>query len=82
MTRHSQSNSGRIEDQGRGIGVNSREDVEQRAREIAKIAGRSEPSVADRAQAKAELLDQTLPSTVSEDDEVSILCCFDGLGDE
>jgi hypothetical protein len=60
-----------MEDKGRGIGVNSPQDLERRALEIAQIAGRTEPSVDDRAQARAELMDRALPQTVSEDDEVS-----------
>jgi hypothetical protein len=48
-------------------GVSSPQDLEKRAKEIALIAGRTEPTPSDRQQARAELLATDLPPTVSED---------------
>lgn len=46
---------GRIEEGGAGIGVPTPEEVEQRARELAKMAGRSKANQADHDQAQSEL---------------------------
>jgi hypothetical protein len=69
MAKISQLNNGKVEQRGRPVGVNSRKDVERRAKDIALIAGRTEVNDVDRAQARAELLDRNLPPTVAEDAE-------------
>lgn len=46
---------GRIEEGGAGIGAPTPEEVEQRARELAKMAGRLKANKADRDQAQGEL---------------------------
>jgi hypothetical protein len=54
---------------GQGAGEITRGDIEQRAREIAVIQGRSEDDVtaADRAQAQAEMSGELLPATTVDD---------------
>lgn len=46
---------GRIEEGGSGIGAPTPAEVEQRARELALIAGRAHPNASDRRNARAEL---------------------------
>jgi hypothetical protein len=67
MTRITQLKNGRMEEHGKEAGVFSPDDVERRALEIARIAGRSSVTPDDRTQAHAELRSEQLPPTVSED---------------
>ncbi len=68
-TSQNSSVPGKTEVHGRGTGTISRDDIEQRAREIAKIKGRSEEEIFsdDREQARPELLGESLPDTQLED---------------
>src|SRR5581483_11422848 len=72
MARISQSKTGKVEEHGKAVGTVSPQDVEQRAREIARIAGRDRPTPEDRIQARDELLDRDLPPTVAQDAAVSM----------
>lgn len=71
MARISLQKHGKVEEHGKAVGVCSPEDVERRAREIARIGGRDEPTETDRERARRELLDENLPPTVSEDADAS-----------
>jgi hypothetical protein len=59
----------KMELSGRGVGGASPADLERRAHELALIAGRTQATDEDRAQAKAEFQDRDLPATVNEDAE-------------
>ena len=61
------SNTPKIELSGEGLGVASPADVAQRARELALIAGRTEPSDDDLRQAQGEFQDRNLPAGINED---------------
>lgn len=61
------TNTPKIELSGNGLGVASLADVEQRARELALIAGRAEVTDEDRQQARDEFQDRDLPATINED---------------
>jgi hypothetical protein len=61
------SNTPKIELKGEGLGVASPAEVEQRARELALIAGRTEVTDEDRQQAHAEFQVRNLPAGVNED---------------
>lgn len=65
----SQNGSPRVEVGGKGVGVNSRADVNRRAKELALIDGRTEATDEDRARARAEFQDRDLPDAVNEDAE-------------
>ncbi len=67
MTRIPQSNRGRVEEHGKEAGVFSRDDVERRALEIARISGRKSTTPQDREQALAELRAERLPDTTTQD---------------
>ena len=58
---HEGSVPGRIEERTAGFGLPSEDEIEERAKEIAIIQGRSKAHVteADRAQARRELLGET-----------------------
>lgn len=72
MTRIPQLNTGKMEAHGKPLGVNSPAELETRAREIAQINGRAEPTVDDRAQARRELGNGALPPGVTEDAEAGM----------
>lgn len=59
--------SQKLEVRGKGVGGFSEGDLDRRAREIARIENRDEPSESDRAQALAEFRDRNLPDAVNED---------------
>ena len=61
------SNTPKIELSGQGLGVASPTEVEQRARELALIAGRENVTDEDRSQARGEFQDRNLPAGVNED---------------
>lgn len=61
------SNTPKIELSGEGLGVPSRADVEQRARELALIAERTAVTDEDRLQAQAEFEEGDLPAVINED---------------
>jgi hypothetical protein len=67
MTRIPQFNRGRVEEHGKEAGVFSPDDVERRALEIARIAGRKDVTPDDREQARAELSAARLPAATTED---------------
>ena len=58
-----------MEVHGTGVGAFTKADVERRARELALIANRTEPTDEDRALALAEFRDRHLPDAVNEDAE-------------
>jgi hypothetical protein len=60
--------SPKVEQQGEGVGVPSPRDIERRARELARIAGHR-VNDEDRALARAEFQDRTLPAAVNEDED-------------
>lgn len=72
MTRISQQSRGKVEEHGKPVGVSSPNDLERRARELARIDGRQEPTSDDRARARAELMNLNLPPTVSQDADASM----------
>jgi hypothetical protein len=59
----------KVERHGEGVGPATDDDIEQRAKELARIAGRKEVTDDDRANARAEFLDRNLPDPVNEDAE-------------
>jgi hypothetical protein len=67
MTRISQFNRGRVEEHGQEAGVFSPDDVQRRALDIARIAGRLTVTPQDREQALAELRSERLPAATTED---------------
>jgi hypothetical protein len=71
MPKSSRANAPKIEVRGEGVSGFSRDDIERRARELALIAGRSDPNEDDRSRAIAELRDRHLPDAVNEDAESS-----------
>lgn len=60
--------SPKVSQHGKGVGVPSAADIERRASELARIAGRA-VSDEDRQTARAEFQDRTLPDTVNDDAE-------------
>lgn len=70
MNQRDETNGGKIESHGNGIGVPGREDVERRAREIAMIDERDpdEFTDADWTQARRELLGESDNTPPEEDD--------------
>lgn len=72
MTRISLQKHGKVEEHGKAVGVSSPQDLERRARELARIDGRDEPSADDRERARLELLNENLPPTVSQDADASM----------
>lgn len=69
MRKSSTRTNGRVSLHGQGAGALSWEDAEARAKEIARINGRTRVNETDREQARAELRDQALPPTTGEDAE-------------
>jgi hypothetical protein len=61
------TNTPKIELSGKGLGAASPAEVQQRARELALIAGRTEANDEDRRQAHAEFQDRNLPAGINED---------------
>ena len=57
----------KMEVSGLGVGGVSPAELERRAHELALIAGRTETTDEDRAQAEAEFQDRNLPAAVNED---------------
>ena len=66
--KSSDSKAGKITTHGDGLGLPDRDDVQQRAEEIASIEGHA-PSSEDREQAEHELAGDTLPPTTDDDAE-------------
>ncbi len=71
MSKFNDPTEGRTELHGRDTGPITDEQIEQRAREIALINGRSSEEIFsdDRASAREELMGHELPATTSEDGE-------------
>jgi hypothetical protein len=69
MPKSSKAHSSKIEVGGEGVSGFSFADIERRARELALIENRTEPNDDDRARARAEFRDRTLPDAVNEDAE-------------
>ena len=69
MNNSEKSPDGRMEVRGRETGEITEDMIEQRAREIAEINGRSPDEIFadDRAAAREELMGQRLPATTEED---------------
>jgi hypothetical protein len=67
MRKQSTRTNGRVTLHGEGAGVPSWDDAEARAKEIARINGRTRVTENDREQARDELRAQTLPPTTGED---------------
>jgi hypothetical protein len=67
MTKFSRESQQKVELQGRGVSGFSEADVTRRARELAMIGDRAEPTEEDRVRALAEFRDQHLPDTVNDD---------------
>jgi hypothetical protein len=63
------NSTSKVEQHGDGLGVATEADIERRARELARIAGRREVTEQDRQNARAEFQDQNLPDPVNEDAE-------------
>ncbi len=61
----------KIELKGRGTGGFTKADLERRAKEIAEINNRLEPTEQDRQQARSEFLDRDLPPALNEDADTS-----------
>jgi hypothetical protein len=68
MMKRTLKSSPKVAQQGEGVGVPSPRDIERRAKELARIAGRRVTDE-DRAQARAEFQDRTLPAAINEDAE-------------
>lgn len=64
---HAPEPTHRLEVAGQGLGVPAPADVERRARELALIGGRAEPTEEDRAAARSEFLDRDVPPSLNED---------------
>lgn len=58
----------KMELQGEGFGVASPNEVERRARELALIDGRTDPTLEDRQRARAEFQDREVPAATTEED--------------
>ena len=69
MAKHSKDSTPKVELRGRGVGAFTKADVERRARELALIDNRTEPTNEDRAAARAEFGDRHLPDGVNDDAE-------------
>lgn len=67
MRKQSTRTNGRVTLHGEGAGVPSWDDAETRAKEIARINGRTRVTENDREQARDELRAQNLPPTTGED---------------
>lgn len=67
MRKNQPRTNGRVTLHGEGAGVLSWEDAEKRAKEIARINGRTRVTENDREQARDELRSQALPPTTGED---------------
>jgi hypothetical protein len=67
MRKQSTRTNARVTLHGEGAGVPSWEDAETRAKEIARINGRTRVTENDREQARDELRAQALPPTTGED---------------
>lgn len=67
MRKQSTRTNGRVTLRGEGAGVPSWDDAEARAKEIARINGRTRATENDREQARDELRAQSLPPTTGED---------------
>lgn len=61
-----------METHGQPLGGASLADLESRAREIAQIDGRTTPTVADREEARRELLNIDLPPTLEQNADDSM----------
>jgi hypothetical protein len=64
--------AGKIMDRGKGAGVFSPDDVENRARAIARTEGRADVREDDRRRATDELQGRALPPTADTDAECSL----------
>lgn len=69
MSNSSPQKTPKVQLSGEGMGVYTQADVERRARELALIDNRTEPTDEDRARALAEFQDRNLPDTVTEDED-------------
>jgi hypothetical protein len=69
MPKSSRANTPKIEVRGEGVSGFSQADIERRARELALIDNRTEPTEEDRTRALAEYGDRHLPDAVNEDAE-------------
>jgi hypothetical protein len=69
MATNSREPSPKVELAGKGVGGFTKADVERRARELALIDNRTEPTDDDRTAALAEFRDLHLPDAVNEDAE-------------
>ncbi|MGH7947096.1 MAG: hypothetical protein ACREH8_08285 [Opitutaceae bacterium] len=69
MATNSTDSRQKVELRGKGVGAFTKADVERRARELALIDNRVDPTGADRASALAEFRDLHLPDAVNEDAE-------------
>lgn len=67
MRKNQSRTTGRVSLHGRGAGALSWDDAEIRAKEIARMNGRSHVNEDDREQARDELRAQTLPPTTGEE---------------
>src|SRR5262245_27859759 len=62
--------SPKVTEHGEGVGIPSPADIERRASELARIAGRA-VSDEDRATARAEFQQGNLPDTINDDAETT-----------
>ena len=69
MATHSKESAQKVELGGTGVGGFLVEDIERRARELARIDHRTEVSDDDREAALVEFRDRNLPDAVNEDAE-------------
>jgi hypothetical protein len=69
LRKITQTKGPKLELHGEGVSGFSPADVERRARELAEIDNRLVVTDADRARARAEFLDRSLPPVVNEDEE-------------
>ena len=69
MAKRPQQATSKVLFQGEGAGALSWDDLETRAREIARIAGRRRVRESDREQAREELRNRRLPDTTLDDAE-------------
>jgi hypothetical protein len=69
MTKLSRNSEGKVEQEGRALGVPTKTDIERRALELARIDGRTQVTPDDCLRARRELSNADLPPTVNEDAE-------------
>lgn len=62
---------GRIEEDAEGVGVPTKEQVDERAKELAIIAGRTRVNKADRANARRELAGESEEEVLEEEDSIT-----------